>query len=68
MHHVLPVGGHGKGTAGARVLEERQLITLEGMLSKPTLPFSDAGSLSTAAATATRSLTAAVTAVRVEPG
>ena len=43
-------------------------MALEGMLSKPTLPFSDAGSLSTAAATATRSLTAAVTAVRVEPG
>ena len=42
--------------------------SLEGMLSKPTLPFSDAGLLSTAAATVTRSLTAAVTAVRVEPG
>ena len=43
-------------------------MSLEGMLSKPTFPFSDTGSLSTAAATVTRSLTAAVTAIRVTPG
>ena len=46
----------------------RTHVTLKGMLSKPTLPCGDAGSLSTTVVTATRSLTAAVTAVWVEPG